>query len=351
MTRGVWQKDLVPILARNGFIPYALDYGSFSAVKLLCKRARDRKVKWLRETLEGIPEFQLRKRLSIIAHSFGTYLVGQLLETYPMFKFDKVIFAGSIVDRNYNWDTKLTSRQVNWLRNDYGRLDPWPCVASKMISGAGNSGGVGFDGNYGLMEQIEYAHYKHSNYFHPTHFTDEWVPTLKRIVLNNGVVLDVKCQERLVQLMDYAVQVVSQRLGLDSEIVRANLFVQDEDGNLSIPPGLHHHMDNPFELTISIPIGMGCTGIAFEQRQYAIAVFQQNWGRYTLPDEELKKVDRRLQWVFSMPVHDTRSPGGQAPLGVLNVDGLYVRKDKDSLDSLNQDMLSWSQAVGKAMLG
>lgn len=38
-TRGVWQKDLAPVLARHGLIPYALDYGSFSIVKFACRGA------------------------------------------------------------------------------------------------------------------------------------------------------------------------------------------------------------------------------------------------------------------------------------------------------------------------
>ena len=102
-TRGVWQKDLVPVLARQGLVPWALDYGNFGATKFLRKGARLEKVTWLRSEYERVMAEGKVSRPSIIAHSFGTYLVAALLIKYPELVFDKIILTGSIVDRDFDW--------------------------------------------------------------------------------------------------------------------------------------------------------------------------------------------------------------------------------------------------------
>lgn len=350
-TRGIWQKDLAPILARNEFIPYALDYGNFFAVQLLIPCQRDKKVKWLRKTIEAIPEMQQDKKCSIIAHSFGAYLVGRLLEKYPMFKFDKVIFAGSILNENYDWPSILAGGQVNLFRNDYGRLDPWPGIARALVPGTGNSGTRGFlksnSSTKHRMLQNEFRLYRHSDYFHLKHFTHEWIPTLKSLVLRDDIVVTPEIQASLVAIMSLAVQGVGQALSLDHSILRANIFTAVEGGRLSIPHGLHYNMDNQKELTISIPTGTGCTGDAFSSHQPAIAVFDQNWGQYTLPDPELEKVDRRLQWIVSMPIPDPIN--ADKLLGIFNVDCLYAKGDPEKLKELLTALRRWAQTLGKLL--
>lgn len=349
-TRGVWQKDLVPSLARDGFIPVPLDYGNFSVVKFLIPWKRRKKVEWLRERLECIPEVQQGERPSIIAHSFGTYLVARLLEKYPMLKFDKLVFAGGIVSSDFEWSKILDAGQVNLLRNDYGRLDPWPRFAKMFVSDTGDSGTVGFSCKHDLMFQKEFANYKHSDYFHQGHFRQEWIPVLKSIVLNIGIVLRPITQARLRETMSVALQEVAQKVGVDSKILRANIFAKDESGRrLSIPEGLHYNMGNERELTISIPIGGGCTGSAYSQRGPAIAVFEENWGRHTLPDPELEKVDKRLQWIISTPIADPRDTGRL--LAIFNVDCLYVRKSETELKELSPYLSTWSNVLGQLFLG
>jgi len=288
-------------------------------------------------------------RSSIIAHSFGTYLVARLLEKYPMLRFDKVIFAGSIVNEDYNWPEILGRGQVSLFRNDYGRLDPWPRIAKMLVPRTGGSGTGGFQKSHSLMVQKPFSHYRHSDYFHQSHFALEWIPTLKSLVLNTDMVVAPQTQTRLTETMSLAVQMVGQSLSLDPSILRANIFTEDESGRLSIPQGLHHNMDNQTELTISIPIGVGCTGTAYKQRLPVIAVFDKNWGQLTLPDPELAKVDRRLQWIISMPIPDPMDR--QRLLGIFNVDCLYVTKDRDELAGLLEVLRTWAQALGVLLRG
>ncbi|HUD71719.1 MAG TPA: hypothetical protein VMQ62_07115, partial [Dongiaceae bacterium] len=86
-TRGIWQKDLAPTLALNDFIPYALDYGWFSTFEFASPKHRDRKVAWLLSEYERVKGQASSSRPSMIAHSFGTFLVAKLLEKYPEISF------------------------------------------------------------------------------------------------------------------------------------------------------------------------------------------------------------------------------------------------------------------------
>ena len=49
-----------------------------------------------------------------------------LLDRNPNVKFDKVIFAASIVRPDFDWGRLLAEGRVNFVENDYGGRDFWP---------------------------------------------------------------------------------------------------------------------------------------------------------------------------------------------------------------------------------
>ncbi len=152
-TRGEWQKKLVPMLARADFIPYAIDYGHFRAISLLRRSQRERAIDRLLRDYNDIVGESGDQRPSIIAHSFGTYQVAALIERYPNVRFDKVIFAASIVRSDFDWPRILAAGRVNYVENDFGGADVWPKVAARLISDGGNSGTVGFSRRDSLLNQ------------------------------------------------------------------------------------------------------------------------------------------------------------------------------------------------------
>ena len=334
-TRGVWQKDLAPILALNGFVPYALDYGWFSAPQLAWKSSRKAKLGWLRGEYERIIVEARIRRPSFIAHSFGALLVASLIEKYEIFLFDKIIFVGSIVRRDFEWTQKVEAGQVHLIRNEMGSLDPWPRVARKLIPGTGNSGTDGFMDP--IVEQKEFKSHEHGTYFHRPHFKQFWIPTLQKVLVAAGD------RRPFVEIMDLGAQAVSSLLEIDPRLVRANVFVRDENRQLSIPAGLHHHMDDSKELTLSIAEGTGCTGIAFKERKQVIAILIDDWKEHRLPEGELAKVNPRLRWIISTPIPDPDVAGGV--LGVFNVDGLEVRKERDELQRALPDLARLAEAL------
>lgn len=92
-TRGKWQKDITPFL--QNFIHEPLDFGNFLAVQLARTKSRNAKVEFFRDEYTRIARSDPYP--SIIAHSFGTYIVATAMERYPEIRFDRIIFCGSIV--------------------------------------------------------------------------------------------------------------------------------------------------------------------------------------------------------------------------------------------------------------
>jgi hypothetical protein len=110
---------------------------------------------------------------------------------------------------------------------------------------------------------------------------------------------------------------------------------------LKIPEGLHANMRDPLELTVEIPVGRGCTGNAFQNKEPTIAVLEKDWGNYVLDEPEMKKVHKELVWIFSMPMV---AESGNA-IGVLNVDCLGRRTLKESIEKIGDDLVFWSAII------
>lgn len=354
-TRGKWQKDLVPLLATEGFRPVPLDYGSYSALELLIPMPMDRKLEWLREEYEKV--MSVDPRPSIIAHSFGSWLVANLIEKYPQVKFDKVILTGSIVDSKFDWRKALARDQLNYLRNDYGKKDIWPRVAACCVYKGGNSGTFGFEQKAGLIAQKPFEYYTHSTCFTRLHFEREWLPVLKSQVLHvpaKGIsfLLDEKNQRSIVELLDVVAKTSATKLGIDPLRVRGNIFIESETGILRIPSGLHYNMENEQELTVPIPVGQGCTGQSYTSAKRAWAVFDIDWGAQTLADPQLKLIDRNLRWVVSTPIRIVLN-GKTTVIGILNIDCLKEiksRRDLETLEKPKDDLLATAKAIGHILL-
>jgi pimeloyl-ACP methyl ester carboxylesterase len=181
-TRGDWQKHLSPALAAEDFIPKPLDYGFFRAIQLVIPFMRDRKIKWLLEEYTHVMNEWGPHPPSIIAHSFGTYLVARTLQKHAEVKFDRVIFCGSIVEREYPWLTIFTRGQVTRVLNDYGGKDFWAKAAEWVVNDAGPSGAKGFKDTAGgrVVERFR-PEFSHSDFFYTLNYANVWIPFLKGV--------------------------------------------------------------------------------------------------------------------------------------------------------------------------
>lgn len=67
------------------------------------------------------------EQISIIAHSFGTYLIGAYLDGFEEFTpvhFNTIILTGSILNENYDWES-CVGNKVARVRNEIAPNDQW----------------------------------------------------------------------------------------------------------------------------------------------------------------------------------------------------------------------------------
>lgn len=178
-TRGKWQKDLTRSLNEAGFVHEPLDFGFFRALSLLNPRSRRKRVDWFLEQYTAAIG-GLNARPSIIAHSFGSYLVARTLQIYKHVTFDKVILCGSIVRRDFPWSKIIERKQVSQVLHDYGKLDVWARLVEWVVSDAGQSGLHGFRdlANGQVVEQC-HPEFRHSDYFFKLNYRENWIPFLR----------------------------------------------------------------------------------------------------------------------------------------------------------------------------
>lgn len=114
-------------------------------------------------------------RISVVAHSFGTYVVSRILEEHPDISFDKIVLCGCLIKRQYPWDRNARAMRKSAILNDVGIRDIWPLIASCSTWGYGSTGRVGFKN---AMVTDRYFNYSHSEFFEHNgqHIREYWRP-------------------------------------------------------------------------------------------------------------------------------------------------------------------------------
>jgi pimeloyl-ACP methyl ester carboxylesterase len=88
----------------------------------------------------------------LVAHSFGTKLVSDLLAKFSFVRFDRIVFVGSVLSEQFPWDKLLKAVPPSFrsLRNEVGGRDlvaELACLAAPIRRGLGKAGQVGFRGS------------------------------------------------------------------------------------------------------------------------------------------------------------------------------------------------------------
>ncbi len=183
-SRAAWQKQLSNI-APPPFRIISYDYGHFHLLYLTVAQYRRREVeKFANWFFEEMKKRRDKSRLpSIIAHSFGTYIIATALDKYPSIKIDKLILCGSVLPIEFDWQKLISRDQISCIRNEYSRDDIWvrfPWIVSRSM---GKSGAVGFNWeNCSLHENIEHPFHDHRGYLNPQHMRSNWLPYLNRAI-------------------------------------------------------------------------------------------------------------------------------------------------------------------------
>ncbi len=140
-------------------------YGYLGMGPFLFPWVRRRKVEWLADqVLEAKARFP-GARLSYVGHSNGTYLLASALETYREiegFRFDRVVFAGSVVSRDYDWSPVTKGDPATSVLNITATGDWVVALFPQLfelvpIQDLGSAGHNGFDQGPPRITNLQYA--------------------------------------------------------------------------------------------------------------------------------------------------------------------------------------------------
>jgi predicted GNAT family acetyltransferase len=136
-------------------------FGRFSLLAFLNPWAREAKLEWFRKQYEAEANdkdvgIDTEHAPSIVAHSFGTYILGYSLLRFDFIRFNKVIVCGSILPVGFPWDKLIARGQVQAVRNEFGVRDFWVRCAGSFVKGAGPSGAEGFTCNHERLVQEKF---------------------------------------------------------------------------------------------------------------------------------------------------------------------------------------------------
>ena len=187
-TFGQWQERLESLVRARDPDARVLHYkyGYFSSVAFMLPFLRWWVTRRFRRALLTIADDEPWTRIDVVAHSFGTHLVGWGLHGIPRGKRPRIhtlILAGSVLKPTFPWP-ELTEDNVGRVVNDCGTRDGVLVLNQAFVLFSGMAGRVGFAGmSYDRFRNRFFAH-GHSDYFVRDGRADDafmrrwWLPVL-----------------------------------------------------------------------------------------------------------------------------------------------------------------------------
>ncbi len=141
----LWSNEISATLRRHDLTPQPVNYGRFDLFRFLLPLPffRKRALSEVRRQLDIVREDHPGATISIIAHSFGTWLVANMLADGFDLKLHRIIFCGSVVPYNFRFELCSKSFTEDIL-NEVGDRDAWPALAQSITWGYGAGGTYGF---------------------------------------------------------------------------------------------------------------------------------------------------------------------------------------------------------------
>jgi alpha-beta hydrolase superfamily lysophospholipase len=146
----------------NAWATETSSYGYFPMLPFLFTRYRRRKVEWLMDQYAEARARYPNARFSYVGHSNGTYLLAKAMALYPCCRFERVVFAGSVVPRRYDWRRRMRGDRPqvgsalnfvatgDWVVAFFPKL--FQLFGSKELGSAGHDGFVDFGGDERMRE-------------------------------------------------------------------------------------------------------------------------------------------------------------------------------------------------------
>ncbi len=185
---GAWQSKVSRNLVQRGTVVEQIRYGYYPEIQFLFPIDRSNApVKRVLKRLRALTHEYQNAKISVIAHSFGTYVFLKALEADSDLEFWKIIFCGSVADDQFEWsdlkrrvgDRSRASR--DFVLNDCGTGDIWPILGAAFGWHYGMAGATGFSEGFVTNRFHRAVGGKkggHSLYFDPRFVKEKWQPFL-----------------------------------------------------------------------------------------------------------------------------------------------------------------------------
>ncbi|MFM0010055.1 alpha/beta hydrolase [Paraburkholderia sediminicola] len=186
-THADWMPYLSLVASTSGWAVAPYVYGYRDVGILSSKKEKTEVLDGFRTWLSVVRE-NYKGPMSIIAHSFGTYIVGRYLRDAKDIAegFDAVVLCGSILNTSYDWGSSLEEGMVGRVLNTVSEKDEWV----KYLSGGGipifakddlfgEAGYKGFACKHDRFHQISSSLLQHNNVFRNDVIISQWLPFLE----------------------------------------------------------------------------------------------------------------------------------------------------------------------------
>ncbi len=177
-SQGDWQERVVNKLEEGKVVKvFPIRYRYFNAFEFLSPiLTRSRPISRVKKQLRIVKEKYPSGEISIIAQSFGAYIVGHLLKKNKDLKIRHLILFGSVLPREYEWED--VSGQVGEIVNECGKRDIWPVLAKATSWGYGASGTHGFGH---VLVKDRFHNSGHGEYIEEEGFVENyWKPFIEQ---------------------------------------------------------------------------------------------------------------------------------------------------------------------------
>ncbi len=173
-----WQGEVGRALETEGLIVEHTSYGRWNLVLFLLPFDFVRRIAMKRvwTDIQHARMLHPQAEVSIIAHSFGTFVVTRILKAEFALQLKRLILCGSIVRYDFPFE-QIQNRFVPPLINDVGTADPWPAIAEALTTGYGSAGTFGF--NRPGVEDRYHNGRGHGHFLNGAFATKYWAPFLK----------------------------------------------------------------------------------------------------------------------------------------------------------------------------
>jgi pimeloyl-ACP methyl ester carboxylesterase len=183
-TRALWMGKVRSTLELAGFAVGVTSFGKYSLFRFLMpfqafRRRPVERVLGDIKTALALYERKARKRpekVSVISHSFGTYVVAKILADHDELNWYRIIFVGSVVREDFDFG-KVIDRFDDPLLSEVGTRDFWPALAESAGWGYGSIGSTQLN-RPGTVTRW-HKNYSHGDFLTPEFCNEFWVPFLR----------------------------------------------------------------------------------------------------------------------------------------------------------------------------